>query len=89
LIFVKKFPCKIQGRFNGFDDFRTKSVPNVEGIYLSLVHEYYACACWQIEMARRQERTSYSRITYPPGCKELAEELGKEELLKRLKVGFM
>jgi hypothetical protein len=37
-------------------------------------------------MARRQEKSSYSRITYPTGCKELNEELSKEELLKRLKV---
>jgi hypothetical protein len=43
----------------------------------------------QMKMARRQEKTSYSRITYPPGCKELSEELGKEELLKRLKVGLV
>jgi len=37
-------------------------------------------------MARRQDKSSYARIAYPPGCKELSEELGKEELLKRLKV---
>jgi len=37
-------------------------------------------------MARRQEKSSYARIAYPPGCKELSEELSKEELLKRLKV---
>jgi len=37
-------------------------------------------------MARRQEKSSYAHIAYPPGCKELSEELSKEELLKRLKV---
>jgi len=37
-------------------------------------------------MARRQEKSSYARIAYPAGCKELSEELSKEELLKRLKV---
>ena len=26
------------------------------------------------------------KITYPPGCKELSEELSKDELVKRLKV---
>jgi len=40
-------------------------------------------------MARRQEKSSYARIAYPPGCKELSEELGKEELLKRLKVWYL
>ena len=38
-------------------------------------------------MARRHDKSSYARIAYPPGCKELSEELSKEELLKRLKVG--
>jgi len=37
-------------------------------------------------MARRQEKSPYAHIAYPPGCKELSEELSKEELLKRLKV---
>jgi len=37
-------------------------------------------------MARRQEKSLYARMAYPPGCKELSEELSKEELLKRLKV---
>jgi len=37
-------------------------------------------------MARRQEKSSYAHIAYPAGCKELSEELSKEELLKRLKV---
>jgi hypothetical protein len=72
-----------------FDDFRTKSVPNVEASILSLVHEYYACACWQIENGRGdRKRTSYSRITYPPGCKELAEELGKRGAAETTQSGF-
>lgn len=29
-----------------------------------------------------------SKVVYPPGCKELTEELGKDELIKRLKVTF-
>ena len=37
-------------------------------------------------MARRHDKSSYAHIAYPPGCKELSEELSKEELLKRLKV---
>jgi len=43
-------------------------------------------AVYQAKMARRQEKSSYARIAYPAGCKELSEELSKEELLKRLKV---
>ena len=30
-----------------------------------------------------------SRITYPEGCRELSEDLGKDELLKRLKVSVV
>ena len=29
-----------------------------------------------------------SKIVYPPGCKELYEDLGKDELVKRLKVNI-
>jgi len=42
--------------------------------------------CFAEKMSRRQEKSSYVRIAYPSGCKELSEELSKEELLKRLKV---
>lgn len=28
-------------------------------------------------------------ITYPPNCKELHEDLGKDELIRRLKVMFI
>ena len=35
-------------------------------------------------MAKRADRNP--KITYPSGCKELNEELSKDELVKRLKV---
>lgn len=30
--------------------------------------------------------TKAVKIVYPPGCKEVTEELGKDELVRRLKV---
>jgi hypothetical protein len=27
-----------------------------------------------------------NKIVYPPGCKDISEEMGKEELVRRLKV---
>ncbi|XP_012945070.1 sister chromatid cohesion protein PDS5 homolog A-B isoform X1 [Aplysia californica] len=30
--------------------------------------------------------SSHVKLTYPPGCKELAEDVGKDELIRRLKV---
>lgn len=36
-------------------------------------------------MAKRFDRNP--KLTYPPECKELNEELSKDELVKRLKVG--
>ena len=30
-----------------------------------------------------------NKIVYPPGCKDITEEMGKEELVRRLKVMFV
>ena len=35
-------------------------------------------------MAKKVDKNP--KLTYPPGCKELNEELSKDELVKRLKV---
>lgn len=35
-------------------------------------------------MSRKVDK--HLKITYPPGCKELSEELSNDELVKRLKV---
>ena len=37
------------------------------------------------EMAKNIQ---HSKIVYPPGCKELSEDVGKDELIRRLKVCF-
>lgn len=37
-------------------------------------------------MAKSVAVTKLDKIVYPPGCKELTEDLGKDDLIKRLKV---
>ena len=37
-------------------------------------------------MAKSVAVTKLDKIVYPSGCKELTEDLGKDDLIKRLKV---
>ena len=57
--------------------------------------EHLSCASYDLKHVLPEEKMAHSQelsdnvIVYPPGCREISEEMGTDELIRRLKVSIV